>query len=93
MWRYDARDISEDQYRLLRWLIRRNVAEAHLIVRPQRPWPAPIAFRPRAHITIIRGDAINWSCASARLCAPKADRQSWERWITPTNNSLFGEQV
>lgn len=59
MWRYEARDISEDQYRILRFLISRNVAEAHLLVRTERTWPVPIAFRPRDHIAIIRGHAIN----------------------------------
>lgn len=59
MWRYDARDISEDQYRILRFLIRLKAAEAHLVVRTERIWPVPIAFRPRDHIAIIRGHAIN----------------------------------
>ncbi len=59
MWRYDARDISEDQYRILRWLVRLEVAEAYLFVKTERTWPAPLAFRPRDHMTIIRRNAIN----------------------------------
>jgi len=59
MRRYDARDITEQHYRTLRLLLQLNLAEAHLVVRCQRPWPPSILFSPRQRKAEISGDAIN----------------------------------
>ena len=59
MRRYDARDITEQHYRTLRLLLQLNLAEAHIVVRSQRPWPPPISASPRQREATITGDAIN----------------------------------
>lgn len=59
MRRYDARDITEQHYRTLRLLLQLNLAEAHIVVRSQRPWPPSISFSPRQQEIAISGDAIN----------------------------------
>ena len=59
MRRYDARDITEQHYRTLRLLLQLNLAEAHIVVRSQRPWPPPVLFSPRQRYIRLTGDAIN----------------------------------
>lgn len=59
MRRYDARDITEQHYRTLRLLLQLNLAEAHLVVRSQRPWPPAVSFSTRQQGKAITGDAIN----------------------------------
>ena len=59
MRRYDVRDITEQHYRTLRLLLQLNLAEAHIVVRSQRPWPPPFSLSSRQRDSIIAGDAIN----------------------------------
>lgn len=59
MRRYNARDITEQHYRTLRLLLQLNLAEAHIVVRSNRPWPPPILYSPRQREITITGDAIN----------------------------------
>lgn len=59
MRRYDARDITENHYRALRLLLMLGVAEAHIVVRSQRPWPPSISYSRRQPEITISGDAIN----------------------------------
>ena len=59
MRRYNVRDITEQHYRTLRLLLALGQAEAHIVVRCQRPWPRTISFSPRQRETVIVGDAIN----------------------------------
>ena len=59
MRRYDARDITEQHYRTLRLLLQLNLAQAHLVVRCQRPWPPSISLSQRQRAFVNTGDAIN----------------------------------
>lgn len=59
MRRYDARDITEQHYRTLRLLLQLNLAEAHIVVRSQRPWPPAVRYSPRQPETVITGEAVN----------------------------------
>jgi len=59
MRRYDVRDITEQHYRTLRLLLQLNLAEAHIVVKSQRPWPPPISFSLRQRTTEVTGEAIN----------------------------------
>lgn len=59
MRRYDARDITEQHYRTLLLLLQLNLAEAHIVVRSQRPWPPAISFSRGQQKIAISGDAIN----------------------------------
>ncbi|HJU04440.1 MAG TPA: hypothetical protein VJ692_04755 [Nitrospiraceae bacterium] len=59
MRRHNARDITEQHYRTLRLLLQLNLAEAHIVVRSQRPWPPSISFSPWQPSSEIAGDAIN----------------------------------
>lgn len=59
MRRYDVRDITEHQFRVLRHLLSLKLAEAHIVVRSERTWPPPISFSPRQPETHVQGDAIN----------------------------------
>lgn len=59
MWRFEVLDITEQQFRALRLLIHLKQAEAHIVVRSNRPWPLPISFSPRQPNAMITGDAIN----------------------------------
>ena len=59
MRRYNVSDITEQHYRTLRLLLHLNLAEAHIVVRSQRPWPPPISFSFRQRDIKIAGDAIN----------------------------------
>jgi len=59
MRRYDARDITEQHYRTLRLLLQLNLADAHIVVKSQRPWPPSISYSSRQRDNMIVGDAIN----------------------------------
>ena len=59
MWRFEVQDISENDFRLLRALIQLKVAEAHLVVKSQRPWPREIYVHARQARAAVPRDAIN----------------------------------
>ncbi|MBV2150146.1 hypothetical protein KRZ98_18040 [Sphingobium sp. AS12] len=59
MWRYQLLDLSEQHVRQLRLLIKLNRAEAHVIVKTDKPWPPEILLHPRQHTAKIARDAIN----------------------------------
>lgn len=59
MRRYNVSDITEQHYRTLRLLLQLNLAEAHIVIKSQRPWPPPISFSIRQRDIKIVGDAIN----------------------------------
>lgn len=59
MWRYQVLDISEFHYRQLRLLIHLKLAEAHIVVRTERPWPREVSLHPRQHSAKIERNAIN----------------------------------
>lgn len=59
MWRYDVRNISEQQFRLLRFLAQHRGATAHIVVKSEQPWPREIVTYPRQPMVKIVGDAIN----------------------------------
>lgn len=59
MWRFEVLDITEQQFRALRLLIHLKQAEAHIIVRSNRPWPPEISTSPRQREVSVPRDAIN----------------------------------
>ena len=59
MWRYDVRDISEQQFRLLRFLAQHRGTTAHIIVKSDQPWPREVPTHPRQPLVRIVGSAIN----------------------------------
>ena len=59
MRRYDIADLTDDDLRRLRMLVRLKRAEAHVVVRTDYPWPITIQTRPRQWQEPARGHAIH----------------------------------
>ena len=59
MRRFNVSNITEQHYRTLRLLLQLNLAEAHIVVKSQRPWPPAVSFSLLQRDTSIAGDAIN----------------------------------
>ncbi|MFN3775160.1 hypothetical protein [Sphingomonas parapaucimobilis] len=59
MRRYNIADLTDDDLRRLRMLVRMERATAHIVVRTDYAWPIPIQTRPRQWQEPAIGDAIN----------------------------------
>ncbi len=59
MWRFDLADLTEDDIRALRMLVKLKRAEAHLVVRTDPTWPVRIKTRPQQWQEPAKGAAIH----------------------------------
>ena len=59
MWRFNVGDISEHQFRLLRFLVQHGGAEAHIVVKSDKPWPREIYVSRYQRDAKVPRDAIN----------------------------------
>lgn len=59
MRRYDVAELTDDDLRKLRLLVKMSRAEAHVVVRCDYPWPIPFRTSARQWHDPAKGDAIN----------------------------------
>lgn len=59
MRRYEIAELTDDDLRRLRMLIKLNRAEAHIIVKCDYPWPIPIRTSARQWLEPALGNAIH----------------------------------
>jgi len=59
MWRFDLENLTEDDLRRLRLRVKLERAEAHIVVKSDRPWVSPIKTAPRQWQEPAAGVAIN----------------------------------
>lgn len=59
MRRYDVAELTDDDLRRLRMLVRLKRAEGHVVVKSDYPWPIPIRTSARQWQEPAVGDAIN----------------------------------
>lgn len=59
MWRYNVGDLTDDDIRRLRLLVKIKRAEAHIVVKSDRPWISPIKPQHRQWNDLAEGAAIH----------------------------------
>jgi hypothetical protein len=59
VWRFNLADLSDNDIRRLRLLIKMGKAEAHLVTKSEHPWPIKVQTHPRQWQEPVDGTAIN----------------------------------